>query len=137
MTKKQTATQPETGKFRTQINSCVMEKNYEKNDLPSLTLPDQTMSIPEIMARYAKGLSLGAQKTPIYEGEDDPGEGVDPRTLDISERLDMAKQFHQELRELKKKYAKKAPPPPPPPQEKKPETPPPGDGVPPDQPLAP
>lgn len=62
----------------------------ENFTLPSLTVPDQTLSIPEILRRYSRGLSLGGMRTPIYEGEDDLFDGVDPRTLDLSELHEIA-----------------------------------------------
>lgn len=46
----------------------------EKEFSPSLTLPDMSMTIPELMARYARGLSLtdqGTEKIPSYELTDE------------------------------------------------------------------
>lgn len=57
----------------------------EVNTQPSQTIPDQTMSIPEILQRYARGLPITKGKVPIYTGEDDPFNGIDPKKLDISE----------------------------------------------------
>lgn len=52
----------------------------ETNNKPSMTIPDQTLPIRELLARFAKGLPVGVQ-TPIYEGDDN--ELPDPRTLDL------------------------------------------------------
>lgn len=57
----------------------------EVNTQPSQTLPDQTMSIPEILQRYARGLPITKGKVPIYQGEEDPFKGIDPKRLDLSE----------------------------------------------------
>lgn len=67
----------------------------EVNTAPSSTIPDQTMTMREILERYARGLPIEAGKVPIYEGDEDyiP----DPRTLDLAERQQLKEQFTQEL----------------------------------------
>lgn len=90
--------------FKNHYNS-VPEKG-EKNDKPSLTVPDQVMSIPELLKRHARGLPLGSGvKTPIFDGEEDILQGVDFRKLDISERMDFINERTKEFTELKNKYA--------------------------------
>lgn len=42
----------------------------EVNNEPSMTIPDQTMSMREILQRFARGLPVDV-KVPIYDGEDD------------------------------------------------------------------
>lgn len=42
----------------------------EENTLPSMTIPDQTMSIQTILHRYASGLPVGGEKIPVYNGEE-------------------------------------------------------------------
>lgn len=37
---------------------------------PSMTVPDQTMSIREILDRYARGLPIEGQKVPMYDGDE-------------------------------------------------------------------
>lgn len=76
----------------------------EINNLPSETVPDQTLSVKEIMVRYARGLPLEGQRVPIWNGEDD--DMPDPRTLDLSERQDFAEQAKEELKQLKNKKQK-------------------------------
>lgn len=86
--------------IQTQYNRASMRKRYEVNLEPSLTVPDQSMSIPEILARYAKGLPLeGNNKVPLYEGEEDPLFGVNPKTLDLSEKYDFVENKMSELKE--------------------------------------
>lgn len=77
----------------------------ERFTLPSRTIPDQTMSIPEILRRYASGLSLDSS-TPIYEGEEDILDGVDIRTLDLSERQEFIQARQDELEDLSKRLRK-------------------------------
>lgn len=67
--------------------------NYSKewNDEPSLFEPDQTMSIREIMERYARGLPIadGMYKNPVYLDEE---EFPDLRKFDLAEVEEMKKQ---------------------------------------------
>jgi hypothetical protein len=94
-------------KHRNQYNSKNFQNDGEKNFPPSLTIPDQTLSIKEILERYARGLPMDG-KVPIYEGED--GDGIDPRRLDLSERAELQIQYTQELNEIKKSLEKQSNP---------------------------
>lgn len=82
---------------------CCTEENYE----PSQTIPDQALSIPEIIRRYASGLPLGAGKEEIYNGEDDPFDGVDISKLDLAERAELIENAQAELQYLKDQLTKK------------------------------
>lgn len=72
----------------------------EVNNQPSETVPDQAMSIKEIMTRYAKGLPLGGAKTPTWDEEDDL---PDLRTLDLEERAELKLLYEAELAEIAQK----------------------------------
>lgn len=66
---------------------------------PSLTVPDQTMSVKQILARHAQGLPItGAKGEPQYNPE---GNGVDIRTLDLSEVYDLKIATQRRIEELK------------------------------------
>lgn len=73
----------------------------EVNTKPSLTIPDQSMTIREILERYARGLPLGGQKVPIYNGEDD--DMPDLERLDISEKHELFESVKDEIESLRKK----------------------------------
>lgn len=79
------------------------------NTLPSKTIPDQTMSIPELIRRYAQGLPLGAPKVALYDEdpETDLLGGRNWNTLDISEKATFLKSAKSELDELNKKLTRK------------------------------
>lgn len=86
--------------------------NYETNDLPSETVPDQTMSIRTILDRYSRGLPTSGMLNGTYQEDDEYNDMPDPKTLDLSERQELAFQAKQELEEIKqkinsKKYPKK------------------------------
>jgi hypothetical protein len=73
----------------------------EVNNEPSATIPDQAMSVREILGRFSNGLPLGGSKEPIYEGED--GDGIDPRTLDLAERQELEIAARKELAEIEER----------------------------------
>ena len=76
----------------------------EVNTLPSMTIPDQTMSIRTIVERYTRGLPVTGF-TPVYDGEE--YFMPDPKTLDLVERQEMAEQIKQEVESLKSRQWKK------------------------------
>lgn len=95
--------------FKTPYNATPAKG--ERNTQPSMTIPDQTLSVKQILDRYAKGLPLGGQKVPIYEADENSTFDdymPDPKTLDISERHEMAQDAKKELRDIKSKLNKKA-----------------------------
>jgi hypothetical protein len=73
----------------------------EVNNEPSQTVPDQSLGLRELLIRYAKGLPLEGQKTPIFEGED--GSEIDVEKLDLAEREELADQAREELKNLSTK----------------------------------
>jgi len=74
--------------------------------LPSETVPDQTLSMREILHRYSRGLPLDV-KTPIWDDSDEENFMPDPRRLDLAERQEFAEYAKAELDEVKAKIAEK------------------------------
>lgn len=87
-------------------SSQLFEKNYETNDEPSLTIPDQTMSIKEILSRYASGLPVGGQKTALYDETESEEYFPDPRYMDLAERQEYAENYKQEFQAIKENLEK-------------------------------
>jgi len=87
-------------KIRNMFNASEFNDD-EVNNEPSLTIPDQSMGIRELIQRYASGLPLGGGKEPIYEGEE--GDGIDPRRLDLAERQEMEIAARKELAEIEER----------------------------------
>lgn len=97
------------------ISPSLIKKEYkgQGNFGESKTVPDQSMTLRELLIRYAKGLPLEGAKTPIWEGEE--GFDVDPEKLDLAEREELAEKAREELKainervkeEVEKKKAKK------------------------------
>lgn len=94
-------------KIKNNLNARYFPYHGEVNLMPSKTVPDQTMSLRQILDRYSRGLPIsgGVVKTPIWDGEDN--DLPDPRTLDLAERQELKESIKQELESLK------TPPPPP------------------------
>lgn len=88
-------------KFKNTFNAHTFTKKYEKNTKPSVTVPDQTMSLREILTRYAHGLPIDSMKTPIYEGEEYV---PDPQFMDLADREEFKKQAYREIEETKQKF---------------------------------
>lgn len=76
------------------------EKNVKGESFtqPSMTIPDQTMSIPELIKRYASGLPLGGSRVPLYEEnpEEDILGGRPFASYDLSEQNNFVKQAKQD-----------------------------------------
>jgi hypothetical protein len=71
----------------------------EVNCYPSVTVPDQTMSLRQILERYARGLPVsGVLKTPIYDHENDL---PNPATLDFAERADLSEFLANEVNRMR------------------------------------
>lgn len=92
-------------KFRTPYNLEQFDDvtgHYEKNTLPSETVPDETMSIREIYQRYASGQPLGSvsMREPYYEGLN-PSLPLDWNKMDIHERHEFAQKHQIKLTEAK------------------------------------
>ena len=85
-------------KVKNSINANEFEKVYKTFSLPSLTVPDQTMSVRTILERYSRGLPVGGRLDIIYDEENDL---PDPRTLDLSERQELADKYKKEINEIK------------------------------------
>jgi hypothetical protein len=85
-------------KIKNSLNANEFAKNYKKFTLPSLTVPDQTMSIRTILERYARGLPVGGRLDEYYDEDNDL---PDPRTLDLAERQELAELYTNEINEIK------------------------------------
>lgn len=70
---------------------------HRKMDGKSLTIPDQSLPLRTILERYSRGLPVsGTNAQPDWDESEMP----DIRTLDLSERMDMARAFTTELQQI-------------------------------------
>lgn len=81
------------------LNYSYFPPYYEVNEGVSLTVPDQTLTVSQILERYTRGLPLGG-KVPIYDEEDTL---PDVRTLDLAELQELREQYEEELFNIKKR----------------------------------
>lgn len=81
-------------RVKTSLNVSLFDPLQEQPEGVSLTVPDQTMTVREILERFAKGLPIGAGKVPLYDEDD---ELPDPRYLDLTERQELTEQAKQEI----------------------------------------
>lgn len=94
-------------KIKTWLNAFEFPYLGKNFTMPSETIPDQSLSIREILDRYARGLPLDA-KTPIWDEDADLDNYIpDPRTLDLAEREEFAENAKAELESVKQKIAEK------------------------------
>lgn len=68
-------------KHRSPLNFDYRLNKVWKTDKPDMTVPDQSMSIREILEKHSRGLMTGGVMKEIYGG--DIGEGINPFTLDM------------------------------------------------------
>lgn len=89
-------------KIRTPYNYTGPQK--EVNDRPSETVPDQSMSLQEILQRYSQGLPLTADgRIPVWHGEDN--DLPDWNSLDLAEREELLHLARERRKEAEKAYA--------------------------------
>ena len=85
-------------KVKNSLNANTFEKKYKIFTQPSMTVPDQSMSIKTILERYARGLPVGGRLDEYYDEEDTL---PNPLTLDLAERQELAELYIQEINEIK------------------------------------
>lgn len=86
-------------KFRNHYNT--KPDAGEVNVLPGKTIPEQSMSLREILKRFASGVPVGGQKVPLYEGED--LDAPDFSRMDAVDKAQLQKELKHELSSLKGK----------------------------------
>lgn len=74
-------------------------------DAISQTIPDQSMSVRELMKRHVQGLPLGGAKVPIYEGEEFV---PDFAHMDLADRQELIEAAREELAEIRQRANEKA-----------------------------
>lgn len=91
-------------KFKTNYNAEKFAPDHEKSTKPSMTVPDQTLSLREVLRRYSQGLPINGVKVPLYDENPEDANLPDISKLDLAEREELALQYAAELAELKEKY---------------------------------
>lgn len=86
------------------INTYYVRKkpNGETNFGPSETVPDQAMSVREILSRFAKGQDIGGSRQPAYSEED----FTELEGLDKFQKMDLAKDIRQDIQRMQHEMQK-------------------------------
>lgn len=88
--------------IRTIYGSHMFPKKYEFNDGKSLTVPNDAISIQDLMDRYAHGMPLGGSMDDFRTDEDGntPDGLPDMRNLDLAEREEVLRQVAEKRDEI-------------------------------------
>jgi len=93
---------------RNPLNSDTFKKNHEKNDLPSLTVPDEGMTVREIMEKFANGYKpIDVEAFYSADFDEDQTE-VLPRmkSLDYAEQQQFVDELAQEISTIQSQWEK-------------------------------
>lgn len=82
--------------YKTSHNARLFPKFVEKFTGVSQTVPDQSMTVSQLVKRFASGLPLSGVKVPLYEGEDALFAGIDFSKLDLAEKEQMYKNLSEQ-----------------------------------------
>ncbi|QCQ84966.1 hypothetical protein [Blackfly microvirus SF02] len=88
--------------WRHMYNVADEPKSYEKNFMPSKTIPDQTMSLKILLERFTRGLPLPSASgygEAQYYGEDEDYM-INPSTLDLAEREEILRNNKNRIHDL-------------------------------------
>lgn len=100
----------ETGEIpviHTALTANKRPKVYEKNKLPSMTIPGQSMTIQEMVARHRKGLPIDQSKGALYQDErEDPLKNLDH--MDLIDRQAYIDSVADKLVEVRDRLDKEA-----------------------------
>ncbi len=90
-------------KIYNSIQARTMLRDYETNQLPSATVPDQSLSIAEIISRFTNGRPLPpvGLGEPIYSEDYLP----DLRRYDLVDRQEIIEATNDEVKRLRNKVA--------------------------------
>lgn len=91
-----------TLRVKNSLNATAFEKVGETFTMPSKTVPDQAMSVREILRRYSLGLSVGGGRVPIYEGEEDAM--PDLSKMDLADRQSFMEAAANEIEETRLRH---------------------------------
>jgi len=76
-------------KFKTQYNYHEFTIKGESSNKPSMTIPDQSMTVSELVEGNKRGLPLGGAKVPIWDENPETEYLPDLNRLDLAEIQDM------------------------------------------------
>ena len=91
------------------LNRDTFEKNYLVFTQPSETIPDQTLTIRQILDRYSRGIPMDIKVETWDENADIDDILPNPKTMDLVDRQEYALQAKAELETIKATLNNKKP----------------------------
>lgn len=85
--------------IRTMFNAVNLPRYREVNTMPSLTLPDQSLSIQQIMEKHRRGYPIDARREPQYLGDEYV---PDIKHLDLAEQAEILHEARETVRQTEK-----------------------------------
>jgi hypothetical protein len=86
--------------YRTWLNASNIPSKGEKNNSDSETLPDQNLTVRQLLANYTSGVGL-PQSRDGYYSEDQ----VIPKWSDLTDKTNSQEYLYQQIEEVKAKIA--------------------------------
>lgn len=77
---------------------------HELNTYPSLTVPDMSLSVTEILDRHSRGLGIEGMRVDIYEYDEEGNEIMqlpDLNQLDFAERVELLDEVRKQVSQLR------------------------------------
>lgn len=94
--------------YFTQHDAIHRDRVYQKFPEKSIAVPDQNLSIRQIMERFTNGQSVNGRKDELMFDDDGvDGLGRHPKTLDLTESVEMMQNAQSLIDQDKKASAKK------------------------------
>lgn len=97
-----------TSRWKTQWNAEQFPNDPEVKPalLPSMTVPDQSLSVKEIMTRFAQGMPLDLMRDGRYSSVEELEEDLIPglEKMDLAGRMAAISEIQAEIQELNAKY---------------------------------
>lgn len=89
--------------FQKQYDYTHTNNPRERFNKPSLTIPDQSMTVSELVERNKRGLPLGGSRVPMYSQDPENDFVPDFKKLDLAEVQEMHLQAQQTIQENQEK----------------------------------
>lgn len=87
--------------FRSSVGFVFADRDREKGGGPLITVPDEAMSIREILEKFTEGIDMAVEKQAVYGEEDaDFDLGIDlekVNQLDLFDRQELAREYGEML----------------------------------------
>lgn len=84
-------------KIREKYTFTLLDSDMESNNEPSMTIPDQSLTIPQILERYVSGIDLPYGSQTYYESDDYDSDNFETDPL-LDPALDLADVTEAELK---------------------------------------